>query len=208
MDMKIDLFKIVGTLITSIGGISVIFTAVVAFCSDIIAKKLEERYSLKLNKGLENYKASLGNKTYISKTKFDTEFEIYRSLSKNFFNLVSCINTLIPAGFVFRPADKEELKHFEEQAYKDAKEAMAKTQDELYGNAAFISQDIFDDYNEILKLCRSQLFDYEQRFVVTIPEKLKYLKAENYTRSSKILDKNTEITNKVRTYLSSLDVLE
>lgn len=76
--------EIVLSVLASVGGIGIVFTAVIKFSSDFIAKRLEERYSLKLNKELEKYKSMVESKNYISKTKFDTEFEIYRNLSKTF----------------------------------------------------------------------------------------------------------------------------
>ena len=82
-----DIWKIVLGVITSLGGFSVIFIAVIKFSSDIIAKRLEEKYTLKLNKELEKYKSNLDNKIYITKTKFDAEFSIYRDLSKVFFDI-------------------------------------------------------------------------------------------------------------------------
>ena len=80
-----ELWKVVLGVVTSVGGIGVVIVAAVKFSSDIIAKRLEEKYTLKMNKELEKYRVGLDNKVYISKTKFDTEFAIYRELSKSFF---------------------------------------------------------------------------------------------------------------------------
>ena len=49
--------EIVLSVLASVGGIGIVFTAVIKFSSDFIAKRLEERYSLKLNKELEKYKS-------------------------------------------------------------------------------------------------------------------------------------------------------
>ena len=83
-----DICKIVLGILTSVGGIGAIIIVIVKFSSNIIAKGLEEKYRLTLNKELEEYKSKLSNKTYISKTKFDTEFSIFRELSKAFFEMV------------------------------------------------------------------------------------------------------------------------
>ena len=64
-----EIWKIVFGIITSIGGVGVIILAIIKFSSNIIAKRLEEKYSLKLSKELEKYKSTLDNKIYISKNQ-------------------------------------------------------------------------------------------------------------------------------------------
>lgn len=82
--MADKILKIVLAVLASFGGISGIFFLVVKKSSEIIAERLKKKYDLKLNEELERYKANIDNKIYISKTKFDAEFDIYRRLSKVF----------------------------------------------------------------------------------------------------------------------------
>lgn len=77
-------WEIVVAVVGGLGGIGVIFGAVIYFTSNFIAERLQKKYELKLNEKFEKYKGNIDNKTYISKTKFDAEFGIYRSLSKAF----------------------------------------------------------------------------------------------------------------------------
>ena len=70
--------EIVLGILASVGGISGIIIIAVKFSSNIIAKRLEEKYSLKLSKELELFKSNIENKKYISRTKFDTEFQIFK----------------------------------------------------------------------------------------------------------------------------------
>lgn len=79
------IIQIVIAVIISAGGISGIILAVIKFSSNIIADKLSKKYELKLNKELEKYKTHLDSKIYITKAKFDKEFELYQQLSRNFF---------------------------------------------------------------------------------------------------------------------------
>lgn len=79
-----DVWKITVSIVGGLGGITVIFAAIVRYLSDFIADRLSKKYELRLSKELENYKSSLENKTYISRAKFDTEFAIYRELSSDF----------------------------------------------------------------------------------------------------------------------------
>jgi len=73
-----DVWKITVSIVGGLGGIAVIFTAIVRYLSNLIADRLSKKYEIKLSKEFEKYKSSLQNKTYISRTKFDTEFAIYR----------------------------------------------------------------------------------------------------------------------------------
>ena len=80
-----EIWKIIFGVVASVGGIGAVIVAAVKFSVNIIAKRLVEKYTLKMNKELEKYRGGLDNKIYISKTKFDTEFSIYRELSRSFF---------------------------------------------------------------------------------------------------------------------------
>ena len=61
-----QVWKIVLEVVAAIGGIGVIFTAVIAFSSKFIADRLQKKYDIRLNEELESYKAGLENKKYIS----------------------------------------------------------------------------------------------------------------------------------------------
>lgn len=101
------IWKIVLAVIAGLGGIGVVFGAVVFFTSNFIAERLQKKYDLKLNEEFEKYKANIDNKIYISKTKFDAEFNIYRSLSKAFFDMEKKFTILIPVGVVYLPLTKK-----------------------------------------------------------------------------------------------------
>ena len=87
MDITEQIISIADACIVSAGGIGAIIIGVIKFTSNSIADALSKKYELKLNKELELYKAGVENKIYISKTKCDTEFQLYRQLSKSFTNL-------------------------------------------------------------------------------------------------------------------------
>ena len=205
------IFEIVLSILTSIGGIGMVFTAVIKFSSGFIAKALEERYSLKLNKELEKYKSMVESKNYISKTKFDTEFEIYRNLSKTFFEMVKYINIMIPTGISSQPADEEAKKELEYRAYKSANAACLESQNTLNSNAPFIPEELFNEYNNILRLCRLQLDAFEQSwnilYLASQAEKERFT-IDDYKRTKEINESFTKLNNMVRDYLSKLDVIE
>ncbi|GAA6493668.1 hypothetical protein K280104A7_32320 [Candidatus Bariatricus faecipullorum] len=203
--------EIVLYILGSVGGIGIVFTAVIKFSSNFIAKRLEERYSLKLNKELEKYKSIVENKNYISKTKFDTEFEIYRSLSKTFFEMVKHISVMIPAGFSYQPADEKTRKERDNEIYKLASKACVEAQDTLNSSAPFISEELFNEYDNILKLCKLQLDAFERRwnvFYLAPQEEKESFTMEEYQRTREIEKAFNKLNNMVREYLSKLDVME
>lgn len=206
-----DVWKIAVSIVGGLGGIAIIFTAIVRYLSDIIADRLSKKYELKLSKELEKYKSSLENKTYISRTKFDAEFAIYRELSSGFSDAVKAISTMIPSGYTTVPADRETRLELDKQHYEIAVKAVVKAQDSLKSNIPFIPENIYDGYNDLLKLFGLQLSAYEDRFVVTDlrpqAEKERFSR-DDYKRTREINEKWTAINNQIRDYLKSLDVIE
>ena len=105
-----EIFKIIFGVTASIGAIGAFILFVIKLSAEKIAEALQKKYTLKFDKELEKYKTHLDNKTYISKTKFDAEFEIYRDLSADFCSAVRDISTMIPIlGNV--PVSLEERKN-------------------------------------------------------------------------------------------------
>lgn len=91
-----DILKIALTIIGCFGGVGAIVSATVKFTSEKIAERLEKKYELRLNKELEEFKNKLENKSYVSKTRFDTEFSIYRQLSESTVIMVKEVSQLFP----------------------------------------------------------------------------------------------------------------
>lgn len=206
-----SVLKIITATLASVGGISAVIVLAVKYSADFIAKRLEERYSLKLSKELEKYKSCIESKTYISKAKFDTEFALYRELSKAFCDAVKAVSIMIPAGLAFYPADKEVRKKVEEQHYDEALKASVVAQDTLRSNIPFIPKNIYDLYSDILADCMTQLRAFEERWNASfVGHKLEKstLKPEDYQRTKTILDKFDSLNEQVREYISGLDILE
>ena len=86
-----------------------------------------------------------------------------------------------------------------------------KAQDSLKSNIPFIPENIYDGYNELLKLFGLQLAAYEDRFVVTDlrPQSEKEtFSRDDYKRTREISEKWITINNKIRKYLNSLEIIE
>lgn len=205
------IWKAVLGVIAGFGGVSGIFVLSIKFSSNFIAEKLSKKYELKLNKELENYKYNLENKNYISKARFDTEFNIYRELSKAFFDMVKDITTMIPIGVATYPADEEKRKEYEHNLYVVASKSTVNAQDVLNSNAPFIPEAFFSKYNNILANCKVQLRTFERRWNVLIlstKEEKETFRDRDYRLSDKIYEDYNSLSSEIREYLTKLDVLE
>lgn len=206
-----EVWKIILATLASAGGISGLIIIAVKFSSNIIAERLSKKYELKMSEELERYKSNLDSKIYISKTKFDTEFNIYRELSKAFFNMVKDINIMIPNGSSTKPFDKDVREKQEKDSYSNAVSSVGIAQDILNGNAPLIPDNFIKEYNELLTLSKMQLYAFEQRwnvlYIASQAEKEK-LGPEEYMRTGEIDQKLNELNNSIRDYLSKLDVLD
>jgi len=203
-----NIWKIVLGILVSVGGISGLILIVIKMSSNIIADRLSKKYELKLSKELEIYKANIDNKLYISKTKFDTEFQIYRQLSKAFVNMVKENYALFPTFTKDSRDDYDTYKKFHDKSV----DAIINAQDELSANAPFIPEKMYNSFSEIEKLCKEHLSDF-QDFRLR-PDAKEYIQEchdsykETYKRTRLIRDKLQLLIREIREYLSNLDVIE
>lgn len=206
-----DIWKIVLCAIASVGGVGGIIVLSIKFSANIIAERLQIKYENKMQKELEKYKSGLDNKIYISKSKFDTEFTLYRELTKSFFEVVRDITIMIPAGLAKYPSDEEEKKKYENTLYKQACQSAIVAQDTLKSNIPFIREEFYIKYEEILSLCKLQLDVFEQRwdelYLVSQKEKETF-SLDDYRRSIEIKDKFKVLNKELRDYLDKIDILE
>ena len=161
-----SLLKLMGSVVLSLGGGAAVALFIFHFMADRLAERLKGKYQLELDKKFETYKANIENKKYVTKTKFDAEFDLYRRLSRAYFEMIKYISVMIPRGYATVPADEETRKKVDEEHYDAARKAVVVAQDELNGNAAFIPETFFDRYDEIRRLCIMQLDEFEERWNV------------------------------------------
>lgn len=179
------------------------------FAFNKFADMLEKRYDAKLQEQLEAYRAQLGQKEYISKTRFDTEFELYQNLSAVFSELVKYVNALIPAGMSTQLADPEAREELENKNLQKAKDLSIEAQDLLNKNAPFIPESFFDSYEGILRACYRQIDVISEKYnVLNFCSDKGKPRLEDYDRTTKINKDFRENNNAIRKYLASLDILE
>ena len=192
------ILQIAIAVIISAGGISGIILAVIKFSSNIIADKLSKKYELKLNKELEKYKTHLDSKIYITKAKFDKEFELYQQLSRNFFYMIEKIHALYPIVGI-QSEDNDFQLNTNSMNYKEAQVATIKAQETINSYAAFITKDFYEMYNKILQECRGLVGLYNPN---------KEQKTEAFVLMESIIKMFEGLNEQLREYLSKLEVIE
>lgn len=204
-----SVWNYVGAILLSLGGAASIIGVVVRFTSTQIADALQKKYQLTLDKDFEQYKAKLGAKEYVSKAYFDTEFEIYKDISRTTFDMVRDISVMIPSGYTTVPANREERLEVDKKHYEKACKSVVDAQNTLNANAPFISEELYESCMEIRSLCSLQLGEYEQRNVVTDlrpKQEKENFSRDAYKRTRTINEKYKILTKQIRDYLKTLEI--
>lgn len=205
----VSVVEIALAAIISAGGIGGIIIGVIHFSANQIADRLSKKYEAKLSQELEKYKSELSKKEYVSKTRFDVEFEIYRELSRAFFDLVKNINGLISPGLHYKPAQKEDEEKLTNKVLQKSAEASIQAQDALNKNAPFIPAAFYDAFYNILRLCFTQIdVIREKNNVLNFDPQKGVPQMEDYRRTDEINKKLKETNQQIREYLASLEVAE
>lgn len=172
-------------VLAKVGGIGAALFTIIMFC---LQKRIDFRYA---------------KKTYVSKVRFDAEFDIYRKLSKSFFEMVKNITILIPMGIGKSLADKDAQDVYQNTLYERSMKSTETAQDILYESAPFISKYMFEEYKEVLELCHTQIIIFKNWKSEGASGRFKN---EDYLRSGDIMKKMQTLNDKIRAYLSELEV--
>lgn len=168
-------------IIAGIGGIGAVFVVAVGFASNIIAERLQKKYSLQLNKELEEYKSNLANKNYVSKVRFDKEFKMYQKLSDRRLNLVFQSSTL-SRHINMRLRNEGTFSRYIKQLVKEENEFFIgeiKTLQEKYNEnnflnrmyAPFIDEQMYEKLDRLNRMCSKQINNYCEITLLIEPEK-------------------------------------
>lgn len=201
-----QLAEIAIAVVISFGGAGAIIAAIVKFAVDKIASALEKKYELKMSKEMERFKNALENKSYISKTRFDAEFSIYRQLSRVTAIMIKEVSQLFPTFMRDAKNDYDTYK----KKYDKAVDSVVMYQDELASSASFIPSDIYLLFRKLEEKCKMQLDDFAD-FRLR-PDAKDYVKEdregyrESWKRTRELQKDFDVIVDKLRQYLSSLEV--
>ena len=204
-----EFWKTIAGIMVSLGGGTFIVMALSSWLGKVWADRLMRRETAKFREELERLTKQLERKNYVSKVRFDAEFAIYRDLSAAFFEMVRFQNNL----FVFTectPDDPEEQKKYYIAKLDECGKAYNHASTQLYRNAPFIEENIYERFKSILDAVKLQLFHYptywidEHRFEFIHKSKDEY--QECYRRTETINEEMDKLILDLRAYLKSLDV--
>lgn len=205
-----SILAIASAIVVSVGGSGAIICATSKFLSERIAKRLDSAYQQKLNEQLEKYKLELDNKRYMTKEQFDVQMQIYRDLSKSYFQILVKLCSISEEDFYKDTGSDFDKKRFEEYTYRNIVTTISIAQNVLYENAPFIPKHIFQKYDELYGLINNQFWSYNSKYYEYVNGKIK--QEERLTESDKNIYKEVErklfeVSEDVRIYLESLTLV-
>lgn len=205
-----EVWQTVLGIIASVGGAGgIIWTlakGIARRTADILAAKIQAENQAEIDRKIEEWKSELESRGYISKTRFDTEFAIYKELCSAFFAMNGAIHLLFPDGFDGAPASKN-WKEICGERYKDAKEKYAQAISLLGSNAPFIGKDIYNKFYELIRLSALQIHDYafsEPDALYKSADSIRKIANEGYQRTKEIDEKWNALLDELRSYFESL----
>jgi len=143
-----DIIAIASSILLSIGGAGVLICGFSSFLAERIAKRIDNKYQQKLDQELETFRSLMEHRKFVSKTQFDYEFQLYKELSKVFFDVAIKYSSFSydhykKGNLSIKNGDitKEEIIAIINVAYN--------AQNVLFENAAFLPEEIYNAYYEL-----------------------------------------------------------
>ena len=112
------------------------------------------------NRQIEKLKTRLDTGAYISRSRFDIEFECYRTLSRELGIAIRDNSKLYPTGLYWESSNQEEKVKNRVEIYRKAVESYNVFYSTLSENEAFIAEEIYNKFFELAELCNKQLLFY------------------------------------------------
>ena len=207
-----EVLKIALGVIAALGGGGAIVAGLSSWLGKVWADRLMVEEKVKYEKELERLAKQLERKNYVSKVRFDAEFAIYRELSKAFFNAVLAQNDLLSLQQAIDvDLNKTTNMNIDNDKCEKFCAAYNFALDVLHQNAPFIDEELFEQFNSILRDLELQLIWYPLLFT----NDSNVLKTEEYDkefknflkRSTAITEKKKQLFTTLRKYLKTLDVV-
>lgn len=201
--------RIVLTSIISIASASGIIIAISKWLSEKIATHMSQKMLAnnqhKLDKLLAEYQTALDRKAHISTIHFDTEFSIYQDLSSTFYEMISAVHWLFPAGLDRAPASGN-WKEICNERYRTAQEKYNAAASMLGKKAPFIPKDKYDLFHKIQVLAAKQIntYAFSSPFEDTCDASTREIRNEGYNRTAEIDAEWEAILTQLREYFETL----
>lgn len=162
------------------------------------------------NKTLEKVKSQLDSFSHMTKTQFDFEFEIYKTLSHDLGNMVESTSALYPYGVYYESQDEDGKIQERTQKYHKSIDDYNAFQKKLNENQPFMDEDIYKAFSEIHKLCHEQICLYWD-FMISKNDTMRNECAKElsdcWRRTPIIFEKRTEINKLLRGYLKKQKII-
>ena len=197
---ELELWKLAGYSDCHAAIICIIFSAIWAVVFAF--------YKTDVKKQIENLKAKNEKINNITKTQFDAEFKIYQELSETMFHSVLKSYSLFPNSLDMVPSDSEERKEEYIKRYKEATESLFKFQDAVFKYAAFIKEDLYNQFDEIRLLIQFNVNYFPE---IRLRDDFRLTDdAEDrcFDRTKEIANKQSILIKNLREYLQSLKIKE
>ena len=183
----LTVMKIVFTAISSIAVSSGIILAIGKWLSEKIAEHMSQKMLAqnqhKLDKLLAEYQTALDNVAHINTVHFDTEFSTYQDLCSVFYEMISAVHWLFPAGLDRAPASGN-WREICNERYRTAQEKYNAAASILGQKAPFIPKDKYDLFRKIQLLTAKQINSYafSSPFDDTCNSSTQKIREEGYKR--------------------------
>lgn len=185
--------------------VAIVLSGIIVSVIPVLRDFLVSKFKLSLDKQLEKSKAANERKNYVSKVRFDAEFEIYRSLSKAFNNLLNNLAMLYNRRFEI-PISQNEKNKYIDDLISDCADSYTKACNTLWENAPFISEEIYEYYFEILIECHRLHVQACQFYGVILPRIAK-IDDNTYEKMNGTEQKMLNLNKIIREYLYSLEAI-
>ena len=161
---------------------------------------------------LQAHKSSLERGLYVTKTRFDVEFAIYRELIKSFWDVINDIRAIYGSTKLTRiiSNNPDVAKNIKKDAFNSCMKNYGTAEVALSGNLPFIDKDISFKFLEILFLVGELALTYEKKYYDIQNDTVKH--DDGYElEKSQLIELNTkweELSAYIRDHISSMKIVE
>lgn len=162
---------------------------------------------------MEEYKSLVDKKNYVSKARFDTEYNICKEIMVASKNMLDYVYSLFPdktlESIYGQSVDQNSIK---ENASLKVAEKIKAFEDLLEGNSPFIPQEVYEEFNELKGMCQANLFSYqcsdvENPFYNSVSDKdREQLISDAYDRTQEIVNRMNTIASMLRQHFQNMDI--
>lgn len=206
-----DIWNIIISLLLYTGVIGAVIKLFWKNIQDRVTTNTVKKIELKYEKQLEFYKNALDKKIYISKTRFDAEFAIYREVSEAIIDLAFDTAVLFSSGTIHLLKDESE-REFNIKRHSKAVSSYVIAIRLVKKNAPFMPPKIYDMFMTFILKCEKQI-NWYPRFMIdeggkVLIRELNEEWVKCLERAKEIKLNQVEIINDLREYIQTLDVFD